>query len=154
MGSTRVSAATAMKLASPVQRGTQCTCRWSDCDPPAAAPRFTPTFTASQDSAAFSATLNDTLLETSLAYINLLRAMQQQAIAEQTLRNAQQLADLTKEFARVGQGTQADVDRAQTELVLRQNNVQRAEEGVRVASARLAELLSVDANVAMRPEGP
>ena len=42
IGRTRVSAATAMKLASPVQRGTQCTWRWSDCEPPAAAPRFTP----------------------------------------------------------------------------------------------------------------
>ncbi len=113
-------------------------------------PHVTRALTAA-NSAAFSATLNDTLLDTSLAYINLLRAMQQQAIAEQTLRNAQQLADLTKDFARVGQGAQADADRAQTELVLRQNNVQRAEEGIRVASARLAELLSDDATVPMRP---
>jgi outer membrane protein TolC len=104
--------------------------------------------------AAFNATLNDTLLETSLAYLSLLRALQQQAIAGQTLRNAQQLADMTREFARTGQGAQADADRAQTELVLRQNNVQRAEEAARVASAQLAELLSVDATLPLHPAEP
>jgi outer membrane protein TolC len=116
-------------------------------------PHVTRAITAAQN-AAFNATLNDTLLETSLAYINLLRAMQQRAIAEQTLRNAQQLADVTREFARVGQGAQADADRAQTELVLRQNNVLRADEAAGVASARLAELLSVDATQPLRPAEP
>jgi outer membrane protein TolC len=104
--------------------------------------------------AAFNATINDTLLDTSLAYLALLRALQQQTIAQETLRNAQQLADLTKEFARAGQGAQADADRAATELVLRQNNVERAEEAVRVASARLAEILNLDSTVLLRPREP
>jgi outer membrane protein TolC len=109
---------------------------------------------AAASNAAFNATLNDTLLDTSLAYVNLLRTMQQRAIAVQTLRNAQQLAEVTKDFARVGQGAQADADRAEAELVVRQNNVPRAEEAVRMASARLAELLGADPTIPVRPAEP
>jgi outer membrane protein TolC len=118
---------------------------------------FQPRIAAGQNAAgqaAFNATMNDTLLETSLAYLALLRAMQQQTIAEETLRNARQLADLTNQFWRAGQGAQADADRAATELVVRQNNVARSGEAVQVASARLAELLNIDATVSIRPMEP
>ena len=37
---------TAMKFASPPQRGTTCWCRWSASEPPATAPRFRPTLNA------------------------------------------------------------------------------------------------------------
>ena len=37
---------TAMKLASPPQRGTTCWCRWAASEPPATAPRFIPTLNA------------------------------------------------------------------------------------------------------------
>jgi outer membrane protein TolC len=101
-------------------------------------------FTASARAAAATATTNDTLLATALAYLNLLRATQQLRIAEETRDNAEQLAELTATFASSGQGPQADADRTHTELVRRQVEVSRAHESTRVASARLAELLSLD----------
>ena len=36
-----------MKLVSPLQRGSTCTCRWPGTPAPAARPRLTPTFTPS-----------------------------------------------------------------------------------------------------------
>jgi outer membrane protein TolC len=59
---------------------------------------------------------------------------------------------LTASFARSGQGPQADADRAQTELVRRRNEVSRAEEAVQVATARLAEVLSLDPAVQVIPQ--
>ena len=55
---------------------------------------------------------HDTLLLVAVAYLDLLRAFQQQAIAEETFDHAAELARLTADFARTGQGNQADADRA------------------------------------------
>ena len=99
---------------------------------------------ASARQSATQAATNDTLLATALAYLDLLRAIQQVRIAEATRDNAQNLADLTATFARTGQGPQADADRAQTELVRRQNDVSRAREAAEVAAVRLAEVLSIE----------
>lgn len=90
------------------------------------------------------ATTNDTLLETALAYMDLLEAAQAKAIADETLANAQQLTDVTASFAQTGQGRQADADRARTELSVRKIEVRRAAENERVASVRLARILSQD----------
>ena len=68
---------------------------------------------------AATATTHDLLLFVAVAYLDLLRAFQQQAIAQETLDHAEQLAELTAAFARSGQGSQADADRAQTELAVR-----------------------------------
>ncbi len=106
---------------------------------------------ASARDAAAEATTNDTLLATALAYLDLLRTAQQLRIAEETRANAQKLADLTATFARSGQGSQADADRTQTELVRRHNEVSRAEEAHRVANARLAEFLSLDPSTQIAP---
>ena len=46
-GSTLTSASTGMKFVSPPQRGTTCSCRWPEIDPPATAPRFQPTLNPS-----------------------------------------------------------------------------------------------------------
>lgn len=100
------------------------------------------------------AATNDTLLATALAYLNLLRATQTQRIADETRDNAQKLSNLTAQFARSGQGSQADADRAQTELVRRRNDVSRADEATRVASARLAELLRLDPAGPIIPQEP
>jgi outer membrane protein TolC len=100
---------------------------------------------------ASQAVTNDMLLETSLAYIDLLEALQNRAIAAQTLKNAERLAELTRDFAETGQGLRADADRAQAELSLRQIETRRAEEGVRVATARLTRLLSWDQTQALTP---
>jgi outer membrane protein TolC len=101
---------------------------------------------------AATAVEHDLLLSVAIAYVDLLRAYEQQAIAQETLNNAQQLADLTANFARTGQGSQADADRAQTELALRRNAAAQAGGLIPVASARLAELLSLPVDPAPVPE--
>jgi len=99
---------------------------------------------ASASNAATDATRNDLLLDSAVTYLELLRTLQELRIAEQTLGNAQRLADLTSSFALAGEGSQADADRARAELARQKNMVARAEEATLVAEARLAELLSID----------
>ncbi len=98
---------------------------------------------------------NDTLLETALRYMDLLEAIQVLAVAQESLENAEQLSKLTKSFADSGQGLQADADRALTELSVRQIEVRRAGENVRVSSVRLARLLSQrDQSLTLVPQEP
>jgi outer membrane protein TolC len=96
-------------------------------------------------------TYHDQMLRASTAYLELLRAHQEGAIARETLRNADELTRQTKSFASTGQGAQADADRAATERAIRQNDVARAVEAVDVASARLAEILHLDAPIRVIP---
>jgi outer membrane protein TolC len=96
-------------------------------------------------------TYHDQMLRASTAYLELLRAHQEKAIATETRNNAGELVRLTTSFAKTGQGAQADADRAATELAIRQNDVARADEAVQVASARLAEVLHLDAPVRVVP---
>ena len=103
---------------------------------------------------AATATTHDVLLAVAVAYLDLLRAHQQKAIAEETLAHAKELADVTAAFARAGQGSQADADRAQAELAVRQNAVAQAEAQTRVASARLAELLDLEPAQPLVPREP
>jgi outer membrane protein TolC len=91
--------------------------------------------------AAVGAALNDTLLQVAQTYLDLLRAQQELAIAQETEQHAAALNDVTQAYAKAGQGLQSDADRAATELSLRKNNVVRAEESIAVTSARLAQLL-------------
>jgi outer membrane protein TolC len=98
------------------------------------------------------ATTNDTLLETALAYIDLLEAAQTYAVVDETLRNAEDLAEMTESFARAGQGLQSDADRAQAELSVRRVESRRAAENARVASVRLARLLSQDPTRVLLPQ--
>ncbi|RPI76810.1 MAG: TolC family protein, partial [Planctomycetaceae bacterium] len=100
------------------------------------------------------ATLNDTLLETALAYLELLKAHQELAIAHETQQNTQQLVELTGNYARTGQGVAADDDRARAELAVRDNDVVRAEEGIAVSSAQLAQRLSLDPSIRLEPVEP
>ena len=100
---------------------------------------------------ASDAVLNDQLLEAAVAYQELLRAYQLQAIANETVAGSEKLVGLTTDFAKAGQGTEADADRSQAELALRQNNVARSEEAVAVASARLAQVLSLSGADTIRP---
>lgn len=109
---------------------------------------------ASAQRAGMRTTTNDTLLETALAYLELLRSYQALRIAEATLEDVQELEELTSTFARTGQGSQADADRVRTHLVRRTNDVSQATEATRVAAARLAEVLSTDPSVPIVPEEP
>lgn len=99
-----------------------------------------------------TAVTNDQLLETALAYLALLDAHQRQAIADETLKHGQELADLTMNFAKAGAGNQADADRAAAALALLQGESIRAEEATAVASSRLAQQLSLDPTVQIVPQ--
>ena len=101
----------------------------------------------------YSATVaeQDVLLQTATAYLELLRANQELAIARDIEQLAHKLTDLTKAYADSGQGLAADHDRARAELAVRRNESMRAEEGVQVASARLAQLLHIDPSLELLP---
>ncbi|MGO8688593.1 MAG: TolC family protein [Thermoguttaceae bacterium] len=103
---------------------------------------------------AVAATTNDLLLFTAVAYLDLLRAFQQQAIAQETLNHTERLAELTAAFARSGQGNQADADRAQTEVALRKNALSQAAAQTKVTSARLVELLHLEPTCVLTPQEP
>lgn len=110
------------------------------------------TFAAQQRSS--QAATNDILLETSLAYLDLLEAVQGRAVADDTAEKAAALAELTKSFAKAGQGTEADSDRARTELAARRIESLSSIEAIRVSSTRLARLLSQDQCCTLVPEEP
>lgn len=101
-----------------------------------------------------TAAINDQLLETALAYVALLDAMQRRAIAAETLQHGQQLANLTAEFAKSGAGNLADADRAAAAMALLRNESVRTEESVTVASARVAQQLSADPSILIVPQEP
>ncbi|HEY2146655.1 MAG TPA: TolC family protein, partial [Pirellulales bacterium] len=103
---------------------------------------------------AAAAVQNDILLRVALAYLDLLRTNQEATIAAESRDLTQQLADLTGNFAKAGEGLQSDADRMQAELAIRRNDVQRAAEGVAVSSARLAQLLRLDPATRLNPIEP
>lgn len=102
---------------------------------------------------AATAATNDILLQTAQAYLELQRAAEDLAISQEAQGYAQQLADLTRAYAESGQGLQADADRAAVELTIRKNDVFRSQEGVIVASSRLALLLRLDPAAQLTPIG-
>lgn len=99
-----------------------------------------------------TAETNRQLLETALAYLELLEAHQRRAIAAQTLAQGQELAQLTEDFAQAGAAAQADVDRAAAAVALLRTELVRAEEAIGVASARLAQQLSLDPTLPLLPQ--
>jgi outer membrane protein TolC len=107
--------------------------------------------TAAARQYASQAATNDALLTTALAYVELLRAAQDLALARQTRRDARELAGVTGDYARTGQGLESDWDRARTELALRINDQSRAAEALAVASARLAEAVRWDGAATLVP---
>ncbi|MBI5759782.1 MAG: TolC family protein [Planctomycetales bacterium] len=105
-------------------------------------------------SADHTTTFNDTLLAVSLGWIELSRSHARLAIAEEAVTNATELARITADFARTGQGLQADADRAQAELSARQREVLRTQERIEVTSAELARLLRLDPTVRLHVAQP
>ena len=94
---------------------------------------------------------NQTFLQTTLAYSELLRAEGRRAIAIQVRNEARRVAELTAAYANAGQGRQADAHRALTELESRENEVQAAEGELLVSSARLCYVLNLDPSVRLHP---
>jgi outer membrane protein TolC len=101
-----------------------------------------------------TAAANDQLLETALAYVVLLDGVQRRAIAAETLHNGESLAELTANFASSGAGNLADADRATAALALLRNEAARTDEAIAVASARLAQQLSLDPSLVIEPQEP
>jgi len=99
---------------------------------------------------AATAVTNDILLRVAVAYLELLRAEGRRALFIVSRDEAQEVARVTANFASTGQGRQADADRAATELRQRTLALEQAEADLLTASARLAELLSLDPAVRLR----
>lgn len=97
------------------------------------------------------ATQNQQMLRVAVAYTQLLRAYQEVHILEQALDRTASLQGLTQNFAESGQGLQADADRLQTEAVMVESRLISARENVDVASADLAQALSIDATQTILP---
>lgn len=97
-----------------------------------------------------NSTFNDTLLQVAVGYLSLARAQARVAIAEEATRNADELAKITRNFAEIGHGLQADADRAQIEAASRRRDVWQAREEVAVISAELARLLRLDPAVRLQ----
>jgi outer membrane protein TolC len=90
---------------------------------------------------------NDVLLRVATGYLDLLRAEGRRSLAVKSRDEAQEVARVTADYARVGQGRQADADRAATVLEQRNAALVEAEAAVLTASARLCQLLSLDPSV-------
>ena len=94
---------------------------------------------------------NDVLLRVASAYMELLRANARQAIAMQIRDDAGEVARVTANFAKTGQGRKADADRAATELEQRKSEVIQAQSEIELASARLCQLLSLNPSERLAP---
>jgi outer membrane protein TolC len=82
---------------------------------------------------------NDVLVRVASGYLDLLQAEGRRALAVRSRDEAQELARVTADYARVGQGRQADADRAATELEQRNAALLEAEAAILTASARLCQ---------------
>ncbi len=99
------------------------------------------------------ATRNAVLLEVVVRYFDLLGAEARLQATHRSQRELGEVARLTSNFARAGQGREGDAERARSEVMLLAAQEQRGEEEVAVASARLAQLLSADPAVRLRTPG-
>jgi outer membrane protein TolC len=100
------------------------------------------------------ATRNTILLEVATRYLTLAGAETTLQVVRQSERDLGEIARITDDFARVGQGRQGDADRARSQALLLHTVEQRAEEDVAVASAELARLLRADPAIRLRPTVP
>jgi outer membrane protein TolC len=94
---------------------------------------------------------NVVLLNVAIAYAELLRAAGAMQLAILTRNDTGEVARLTADHAKAGQGRQADANRAATELRQREQDVVEAEARLTQASNRLCQLLNLDATTRLRP---
>ena len=100
-----------------------------------------------------AATSNTMLLTAIVRYFELLAAEGRYEAARQTEREAAEIVRITASYALTGQGREGDANRARTEAYLMHAEVQRAEERIAIASAELAELLSLDPSIRLKTIG-
>lgn len=98
-----------------------------------------------------AATNNEMLRMVATAYLQLLQAEGIRSLTLQAQGEAATIAQVTASFAKVQQGRQADADRAATELDNRRIDHVEATANVKLASARLAELLNIDPALRLHP---
>jgi outer membrane protein TolC len=96
------------------------------------------------------ATRNDVLLDVALRYLNLLGAEGRLAVVRQSQADFAEVARLTAEYARTGQGRQGDAERAQADALLLEDEERRAQEEVAVAAADLSRFLNLDPSVRLQ----
>jgi outer membrane protein TolC len=101
-----------------------------------------------------SLTANTILLEVAERHFELLAAESYLRARRQAIVQAEEVARLTRAYAKAGQGREADAERASSELSLIVREEQHAEEEVAVASTRLAHRLHLDQSVRVRPIAP
>jgi outer membrane protein TolC len=94
---------------------------------------------------------NQVLMEVAVAYVALLRAECRRAISLQIRADAAEVARLTANYSKTGEGRKADADRAATELTLRETDTLEFEGEVLIASAQLAQLLNLDPATRLHP---
>ncbi|WP_298860639.1 TolC family protein [uncultured Gimesia sp.] len=92
----------------------------------------------------YTAAFNDTLLEASLGYYDLVKAQGDLAIAKKNLENAQELLTLTQAFVNAGKGSRADVSRSAVEVTKRKQAIINAELSMKIASTNLIRVLQLD----------
>ena len=94
---------------------------------------------------------NQVFLQVTWAYSELLRAEGQLAAQKQAREEARVIAKLTADYARAGQGREADANRAATQLARREGYIQAAEGEVLTASAMLCRILNLDPSIRLHP---
>jgi outer membrane protein TolC len=100
------------------------------------------------------ATINTTLLEVSTLYFDLIQAEASLALYRESDAEAAEVVRLTRAYADIGEGREADAKRALSNQKLIHVQVQRGEEEVAVASTRLARRLHLDPVVRIHPATP
>jgi outer membrane protein TolC len=106
---------------------------------------------AAQAEFASEAVRNQMLLRVASAYLDLLRAEGRFAIALKVREDAGEVARITANYAKTGQGRLADAHRAATAFEQRNIEVTQAESDMQLASARLCELLNLDPSTRLAP---
>ncbi len=94
---------------------------------------------------------NQAFLRTCVAYCDLLQAEGRRAIGEQIASDAEQVANITAQYARTGAGRPADANRAATEWARRRAEVRQFEGEMLMASARLCRTLNLDPSIRLHP---
>lgn len=97
------------------------------------------------------ATRNQVLLDAVSAYLTLAGAEARIRALQRSDEEFREVARLTANFARSGQGRQGDADRAESEALLLEAQIQRSEEEIAVAAAELARILHADPSIRFRP---
>jgi outer membrane protein TolC len=101
------------------------------------------------------ATSNSILLDVTTQYLELVGAEASFAALRRSEFDMGAVLRVTVEFARVGEGLNADANRMRSAALLLRSQVEAAEGNIAVASAQLARLLQLNPSVALRtPAGP